>query len=86
VIKPQRFTVSRLGREPNRRIWVYFDTRLLVELEILTARDLVYALADETGLAVYPAKPRRTRVLRRARALVRRVPLRISWGASHAHR
>ncbi|KJY41444.1 hypothetical protein VR41_12645 [Streptomyces sp. NRRL B-1568] len=86
MIKPQRISVSRSGRKPDRRIWVYFDTQLLVELRLATARDLAYALADETGLGVFPAEPRRARTLRRARALFRRTPSRISRGASHARR
>ncbi|WKU42643.1 hypothetical protein Q3V23_00325 [Streptomyces sp. VNUA116] len=86
MIKPHRISVSRLGRHPNRRIWVYFDTQLLVEMKPATARDLAYALADETGLGIFPAEPGRARILRRTRALLRRTLPRMSRGASHARR
>ncbi|WP_147449860.1 hypothetical protein [Streptomyces klenkii] len=78
--------MSRLGRQPNQRIWVYFDTQLLVEMKPATARDLAYALADETGLGIFPAEPSRARILRRSRTLFRRTLPWNSRGASHARR
>ncbi|PSJ29839.1 hypothetical protein B7P34_04835 [Streptosporangium nondiastaticum] len=86
MIKPQRFSLSHVGLRTTRVLWLYFDTRLMVELKPQLARELAYELAEYVGLDVAPAEPRLARAARRLRSLVRRRPSPLSKGAGHARR
>ncbi|MEV4506007.1 hypothetical protein [Streptomyces klenkii] len=86
MIKPQKFSLSHVGSRTHRVYWLYFDTRLMVELKPQLARELAYELAEYIGLDIAPAEPRAARAARRLRSLVRRRPSPVSKGASHARR
>lgn len=86
VIKPQEFSLSHIGWRTDRVYWLYFDTRLMVELKPELARELTYELAAYVGLDVAPVEPRGARAARRLRSLVRRRSSPMRRGASHARR
>ncbi|MFI1184583.1 hypothetical protein ACH4UT_34375 [Streptomyces sp. NPDC020799] len=86
MIKPLSVAVSRLGRPQRRLLWLYFDTRLLVELTPELARDLTYQLADYVNLAVFPAERRSARIRRRLRSFIRRTPPTAGRRSTHARR